>query len=141
MAFLGFKKRGTAADAAREQVEHAHGIAAVEGRALRHVADAQLARAAPRGVEGDAALVLALAEDALEKRRLARAVGADQGDDLPAVHVQVHVVEDRVRADADGQILNLETARAVAAARVVVGKRYHPSASPIVSMLFFMAVR
>jgi len=80
-------------------------------------------------------------EKRLEERRLARAVRPDQGDDLPAVHVEVHVVEDRVRADADGQILNLETARAVAAARVVVGKRYHPSASFIVSILCVVAVR
>ena len=54
--------------------------------------------------------------------------------DLPAVHVQVDIVEDRLSADADGQMLDLQTAGVFAVARVRMQMWDHESASRIVSM-------
>jgi hypothetical protein len=67
------------------------------GRALRYVAHARpVAEAAPRGAEQ---LDLAagdrhLADDRADGRRLAGAVGAEQRDDLTAVHGEVDTAQD-----------------------------------------------
>ena len=78
--------------------DHAHGVAAVKGRALRHIADAQLLPRLSGGLmEGDFALVLPLAQNGTDKRGFARAVRADQRDHLAAVHMQVDIVQDASR--------------------------------------------
>lgn len=125
---------GTAENAAGEQIHHAHRIAAVKGRALRHVADAQLRLLAGGLMEGDLPLVVALAENGADERGFSRAVRPDQRDHLAAVHVQVDIVEDRLAADADGQMLDLQTAGVFAVARVRMQMWDHESASRIVSM-------
>ena len=123
---------------AGEQIQDADGIALVEGRALGHIADAQLFRAAAGGREGDLALVLPLAQDGLDEGGFARAVGPDEGHDLAAVHMQVDMLQHRVAAEADGQVFNFQTAGVLAAAAVVMAV-IHESASFNVSMLWVMA--
>ena len=112
---------GTAENAAGEQIHHAHRVAAVKGLAGGLM-------------EGDLPLVVALAENGADERGFARAVRPDQRDHLAAVHVQVDIVEDRLAADADGQMLDLQTAGVFAVARVRMQMWDHESASRIVSM-------
>ena len=66
--------------------------------------------------------------------------GIYERDDLPAVHVQVNVVQNDVRADSDRQVFNFQAARVFAAAGMghIVN---HPSASFIVLIFSRMAVK
>ena len=59
-------------------------------------------------MEGDFSLIFPLAQNGTDKRRLARAVRADQRDHLAAVHMQVDIVQDRLAADMDGQMLDFQ---------------------------------
>ena len=96
-------------------------VARIEAGALGHIADAGLQVLTGGGLEGDRAAGAAhLSENALEERTFARAVGADQCDQLAAVHVEIDVIENGVVAPDHSQILHLETAGAVTAGRAVV---------------------
>ena len=128
------EKGRTPEDAAGEKIHNAHRVAAVKGRALRHVADTELRLRAVGGVEGDLALIFPLTEDGADERRFARTVRADERDHLPAVHVQVDVIQNGVAADMDGQVFNFQAAGVAAVACMRVCMRYHPSASRMVSM-------
>ena len=57
-----------------------------------------------------------------------------QRDHLAAVHMQGDVVQDRLAADMDGQMLDFQAAGVFAVARVRVQMWNHESASRIVSM-------
>ena len=93
-------------------------------------------------MEGDAALIVPLAENRADERRLSRAVRADERDHLAAVHVKAYVGENRLAADAYAQVLHLQAARALAAARVRAPCFvHHPSASFTVSMFCRMAAK
>ncbi len=91
-------------------VEHAH--AAEQGQVLEGAADAERGNAMARhgkqraAVEGDlAAVAIVQARDAVEERRLARAVGPDQADDAPARHLERHAVESDDAAEAHRHVL------------------------------------
>ena len=86
-------------------------------------------------MEGDFSLIFLLAQNGTDKRRLARAVRADQRDHLAAVHMQVDIVQDRLTADMDGQMLDFQAAGVFAVARVRVQMWNHESASRMLSML------
>ena len=129
------QKRGALENAAGKKIHHAHGVTAVKGRALRHIADAQLCLLAGGLMEGDFSLIFPLAQNGTDKRRLARAVRADQRDHLAAVHMQVDIVQDRLAADMDGQMLDFQAAGMFAVARVRVQMWNHESASRMMSML------
>jgi hypothetical protein len=55
------------------------------------------------------------AGDAVEQRRLARAVGADQADDLAALHAEGHVVVGHQAAEALGHVADVEQAHRASA--------------------------
>ena len=133
--FCRAQERGALEDAAGEKVHHAHGVAAVKGRALRHIADAQLRLLAAGLMEGDLPFIFPLAQNGADERGLARAVRTDQRDHLAAVHMQVDVVQDRLAADMDGQMLDFQTAGVFTVACVRVQMWDHESASRMVSML------
>ena len=133
--FCRAQERGALEDAAGEKVHHAHGVAAVKGRALRHIADAQLRLLAAGLVEGDLPFIFPLAQNGADERGLARAVRTDQRDHLAAVHMQVDVVQNRLAADMDGQMLDFQTAGVFTVACVRVQMWDHESASRMVSML------
>ena len=86
-------------------------------------------------MEGDFSLIFPLAQNGTDKRRLARAVRADQRDHLAAVHMQVDIVQNRLAADMDGQMLDFQAAGVFAVARVRVQMWNHESASRMMSML------
>ena len=133
------EKRRAAGDAAGEQIQNADRVALGEVRALRNVADAELALAAVRPVECDAAGVFLLAEDGADERGLARAVRADECDDLTAVHVQIDVCQRLLCTEADGEIFDLQTAGVAAVAALMVDDGLHFSASLIVFKLCCIA--
>src|SRR5262249_1493773 len=88
-------------------------------RALEGAGDAgAVDRLRPRGSyilvrERDRACVRGVdAGDDVEQRSLSRAVGADQADDLALVHVEVHAAACDHAAEAAGQSLAGEQARA-----------------------------
>ena len=92
-------------------------------------------------MEGDFSLIFPLAQNGTDKRRLARAVRADQRNHLAAVHMQVDIVQDGLAADMDGQMLDFQAAGVFAVAAVRVFEWYHPNASFMVSIFWVMAER
>ena len=134
------QKGGAAADTAGEKIEHRDGVRRVKGGALRHVADAKLCLLAVGGMEGDFAFVCPLPENGADKRRFSRAVRTDQRNDLPAVHMQVDIVENHVGSDFHRQVFNFEAAGIFAAAGSCVSVD-HPSASFTMSMFCRMAAK
>lgn len=73
--FCRAQERGALEDAAGEKVHHAHGVAAVKGRALRHIADAQLRLLAAGLVEGDLPFIFPLAQNGADERGLTAPFG------------------------------------------------------------------
>src|SRR2546425_8768769 len=99
--------------ARHEVVEHAHALEerdVLEG--ARHPELGHVGRRQPRAVaalEEDAALVgMVEAADDVEQRGLARAVGPDDGEDLPALDVQAHAAQREQSAKAHADPLHLE---------------------------------
>ena len=132
------QKGGPLAHAAGEEVGNGHGIAGIKGGGLGDIADAgRLTVAHTGGGEGDNAVILPLAQNGFQEGGLACAVGADEGRQLAAVHVQIHILENFIAADPDGQILDAKAA-GIAAGTAVVGSS-HSRASFKVSMLWYMA--
>ena len=86
-------------------------------------------------MEGDLPFIFPLAQNGADERGLARAVRTDQRDHLAAVHMQVDVVQNRLAADMDGQMLDFQTAGVFTVACVRVQMWDHESASRMVSML------
>ena len=91
-------------------------------------------------MEGDLALVFPLAENRADERRFSRAVGTNQRDNLTAVHVQIDIVQNDLRADSDRQVFNFEAAGIFAAAGSCVSVD-HPSASFTMSMFCRIAAK
>src|SRR5256886_8326651 len=92
---------------------HAHALEerdVLEG--ARHPELGHVGRRQPRAVaalEEDAALVgMVEAADDVEQRGLARAVGPDDGEDLPALDVQAHAAQREQSAEAHADPLHLE---------------------------------
>ena len=128
---------GAAAHAAGEKILHADRVAGVEAGALGHVADPGLLAALAGLGKGDDALVLPLAQHRFQEGGLARSVGADEGHQLPAVDVEIHVPEYFFTADGDAEILHPQAAGVAAGAAVYI--KIHPKASFITSMFRYMA--
>ena len=92
-----------------EEVEHRDRHVRVQGKPLRHVPDAGGALAVlRRAAETDFSRVRHLAQDREEQGGLSRAVGADQGGDLPAPDVGVDPRKDLHPSLPDGQVADLE---------------------------------
>ena len=94
------------AQAQGEELADAEDEAAVQREALRDVADAwegllQVALAEDADVTG---IGLLQADDGAQERGLPGAVRADEGDELPAMQVQVHPAQDGLSAERDAQI-------------------------------------
>ena len=88
----------------------------VEGEALRHVADLALYRGAlgadiepeHRALPG---IGLEQAADHPDRRGLARAVGAEETDDLAGRHREIDIVDHRALAEALGHPVNIDGER------------------------------
>src|SRR5437773_1758038 len=100
-----------AVDADHDVLEH--GQRREEGEVLERPPDAELRDPMGRqpedrtAVEADITLVgRGEAAQAVEERRLAGAVRADEADDLPRVHVEGDGVEREDAAEADGEVTN-----------------------------------
>ena len=91
-------------------------------------------------MEGDLALVFPLAENRADERRFSRAVGPNQRNNLPTVHVQIDIVQNDLRANSDRQVFNFEAAGVFAAAGICMLVN-HPSASFTMSMFSRMAAK
>ena len=116
------ERRRPLADAHGKQVEDAHRVALGEAGALGYIADAEFPAPSPGGLKGDLPLMLPLPQNGADQRGFACAVGADQGDDFPAVDVKIHVPENFVIADFNPQLFDFQAA---------------VSAAPLPLMLFY----
>ena len=105
----GAEEDGAPLGGEREEVEHRDRHVRVQGKPLRHVPDAGSALAVlRRAAETDFSRVRHLAQDREEQGGLSRAVGADQGGDLPAPDVGVDPRKDLHPSLPDGQVADLE---------------------------------
>ena len=111
----GAEPDGAAAEAGHEEVFDGDGRADVEAQVLRHVADGRVAGVAALGVDVvEVARVRDFAEDGAHEGAFAGAVGADEGRELAAVHVEVDVLEDGEAAGADAEVFDFRAAELAA---------------------------
>src|SRR5689334_19903340 len=122
------------------------GHAAEQGEVLEGAADAERRHAMPRllqklgTVEGDAAgFRLIEAAQAIEQRRLAGTVRTDQAANLPATHLERHIVQRHDAAEADRQTANRQQRRAIQI-RVGHAASLFPYSSRYISLLFIVSL-
>jgi hypothetical protein len=100
---------------------------------LGNIADLGFLAPLAGGIEGNNTVIFLLTEDGFQKGALAGTVGANEGYQLTAVHVHIHILQDLLVANGDGKIADPQAA-GIAAAAAVYGAS-HCNASFTVSML------
>src|SRR5262249_12958084 len=106
--------------------EHANDLEGAPDATARDLIGLQVVQ--PRAVQNHVARVEPLhAGDAVEERRLARAVGADEPVDAAALECQRHAVD---RADATEVLVDVDHLERGAGGQIVLGSRYLSCSSP-----------
>ena len=100
-----------AREARHEDILDARRRAHVEAQILRHIADDGMARVLALRIDiVERSRVRHLAEDGAQQRALARAVRTDERRELPAVDMEMHMLEDRQAPDANREIIDFRAA-------------------------------
>jgi hypothetical protein len=85
------------------------------------------------GGEGNDTIIVQLTENGLQKCTFTGTVGADEGDQLAAMDMQIDFVQNGLLTDTDTQILHPKAAGVAAVTAVNI--KVHPNASFTVSIL------